>query len=143
MFKEEVKENLLALLNNSHHEWIEKDYYELYIQKVDIDRLTDILMNGVIGDLLRERDEEIKQRERFAEQEGFTPDCSPYFIAFQYKKEKEVAERALYNLAKEFVDMQGYEKWDIAILAKEIVVPDYIKQSEKELAEESGEKKEV
>lgn len=48
----------------------------------------------------------------------------------------EVAERALYNLAKEFVDMQGYEKWDIAILAKEIVVPDYIKQAEKELAEE-------
>lgn len=47
-----------------------------------------------------------------------------------------IAERALYNLAKEFVDMQGYEKWDIAILAKEIVVPDYIKQAEKELAEE-------
>ena len=95
MFKEEVKENLLALLTNSHHEWIEKDYYELYIQKVDIDRLTDILMNGVIGDLLRERDEEIKQRERFAEQEGFTPDCSPYYIALQYKHKMEVAERAL------------------------------------------------
>lgn len=50
----------------------------------------------------------------------------------QLKKTK----RALYNLAKEFVDMQGYEKWDVAILAKEIVVPDYIKQAEKELAEE-------
>ena len=47
------------------------------------------------------------------------------------------AERALYNLAKEFVDMQGYEKWDIAILAKEIVVPDYIKQAEKELTTEN------
>lgn len=47
-----------------------------------------------------------------------------------------VAERALYNLSKEFVDMQGYEKWDISILAKEIVVPDYIKRAEKELAEE-------
>lgn len=55
----------------------------------------------------------------------------------------EVAERALYNLAKEFVDMQGYEKWDIAILAKEIVVPDYIKQAEKELAEENSGKKKI
>lgn len=52
------------------------------------------------------------------------------------KHRAEVTERALYNLAKEFVDMQGYEKWDIAILAKGIVVPDYIKQAEKELSEE-------
>ena len=54
----------------------------------------------------------------------------------EYKHRAEVAERALYNLSKEFVDMQGYEKWDISILAKKIVVPDYIKQAEKELAEE-------
>lgn len=54
----------------------------------------------------------------------------------QAEHRAEVSERALYNLSKEFVDMQGYEKWDIPILAKEIVVPDYIKQAERELAEE-------
>ena len=54
----------------------------------------------------------------------------------EYKHRAEVAERALYNLSKIILDMQGYEKWDISILAKEIVVPDYIKQAEKELAEE-------
>ena len=56
----------------------------------------------------------------------------------QAVRRAEVAERALYNLSKEFVDMQGYEKWDIPILAKEIVVPDYIKQAEKEFAEEKN-----
>lgn len=46
------------------------------------------------------------------------------------------AERALRNRARKYVDLQGYPAWDIAILADEIVVPDDLKQSEKELAED-------
>lgn len=48
----------------------------------------------------------------------------------------EVAERALRNRARKFVDLQGYPTWDIATLADEIVVPDDLKQAEKELTEE-------
>lgn len=59
--------------------------------------IAEALMDDIVGDLLRERDNSIRRQERFAEQEGFTPDCSPYYIAFQYKHKKEVAERALSN----------------------------------------------
>lgn len=55
----------------------------------------------------------------------------------------DVAERALRNRARKYVDLQGYPAWDIAALADEIVVPDDLKQSEKELAEENGGKKKV
>ena len=48
----------------------------------------------------------------------------------------EVAERALRNRARKYVDLQGYTACDIAALADEIVVPDDLKQAEKELAEE-------
>lgn len=55
----------------------------------------------------------------------------------------EVAERALRNRARQYVDLQGYSAWEVAILAAEFVVPNDLKQAEKELAEENGGKKEV
>ena len=45
----------------------------------------------------------------------------------------EVAEKALYNRARKYVDLQGYSSHDIAILAKEFVVPDDLKEAENEL----------
>ena len=58
--------------------------------------------------------------------------------AKEAERRAKVLERALYILAKDLVDMKGYERWDIPVLAKEIVVPDYIELAEKELAEEQG-----
>ena len=48
----------------------------------------------------------------------------------------EVAERALRNRARQYVDLQGYTAWEVAILAAEFVVPNDLKQAEKELAKE-------
>lgn len=48
----------------------------------------------------------------------------------------EVAERALRNRARQYVDLQGYTAWEVTILAAEFVVPNDLKQAEKELAEE-------
>lgn len=86
---------------------------------------TDALIAEMVRDIVK-----------IAREIGVSATAMAVFEAEKAKHRAEVAERALYNLAKEFVDMQGYEKWDIAILAKEIVVPDYIKQAEKELSEE-------
>ena len=48
----------------------------------------------------------------------------------------EVAEKALRNRARQYVDLQGYPTCDVAILAAEFVVPDDLKKAEKELTEE-------
>ena len=48
----------------------------------------------------------------------------------------EVAEMALKKLAYTCLDIQGYQKEEIPILAVEFVVPDYIKLAEEELAED-------
>lgn len=40
-------------------------------------------------DYRKSRSAELARQERFAEEQGFTPDCSPYYIALQYKKRAE------------------------------------------------------
>ena len=40
---------------------------------------------------------DIQNREIFAEKYGFTPDCTPYYIAEQYKYRAEVAEKAFFS----------------------------------------------
>lgn len=45
----------------------------------------------------------------------------------------EVAEKALYNRARKYVDLRGYPSHDIATLAKEFVVPNDLKEAENEL----------
>lgn len=47
-----------------------------------------------------------------------------------------IAERALKKLAYTCLEIQGYQKEEIPTLVGEIVVPDYLKQAEKELSEE-------
>ena len=37
----------------------------------------------------------IRQDLQFAKEEGFTPDCSPYYIALQYKQKAEMLERKI------------------------------------------------
>lgn len=134
MFNEHIKEEIRDLLLIKLQECKLKPYGgAIYGDAAEY--ITDALMDDVVGDLLRERDGEIQYKERFAEQEGFTPDCSPYYIALQYKYQKEVAERALRNRARKYVDLQGCPTWDIAILVGEIVVPNDLKQAEKELSE--------
>lgn len=57
----------------------------------------------------------------------------------EYKHRAEVAERALRNRARQYVDLQGYSAWEVAILAAEFVVPNDLKQAEKELERERKE----
>lgn len=48
-------------------------------------------------------------------------------------KKLKITERALLNRAKMYVDMQGYPSYDVPVLASEIVVPEDLKNAEREL----------
>lgn len=138
MTKEEVKEKIeeivyFQLVNN----YVSPKQYRDTITN----DITKYLMEEVVGNLLRERDDEIKHQERFAEQEGFTPDCSPYYIALQYKYKKEVSERELRVLARKFV-IFAFPNGDWKELIEQLV-SEVKEQAEKELAEEDDGKKEV
>lgn len=52
----------------------------------------------MVKELIEERNAEIARQENFAKKEGFTPDCSPYYIAMQYKHRAEAAEARLKEL---------------------------------------------
>ena len=83
---------------------------------------------------------EVLKRERFAEEHGFTPDCTPYYIAEQYKHRAEVAERALdlcetaYILALNGREHEGISQQ--AIVSDLGVHGFFMEQAEKELSEE-------
>lgn len=47
----------------------------------------------------------------------------------------EVAEKALYNLAKAFVELKGYESFEVSQLAKEITIPEFLQKAEHEIKE--------
>lgn len=51
----------------------------------------------------------------------------------EVKKRLKITERALLNRAKMYVDMQGYPSYDVPVLASEIVVPEDLRNAEKEL----------
>lgn len=123
MFNEHIKEEIRDLLLMKLQECKLKPY-DGAIYGDAAEYIASALMDDVVGDLLRERDGEIEYKERFAEQEGFTPDCSPYYIALQYKHEKEVYKRAINIYKDKYSDIRFFN-FDIAI-----------KQAEKELSEE-------
>lgn len=81
---------------------------------------------------------EVSKQERFAEKYGFTPDCTPYYIAEQYRHRTEVAEYALKQLAI-FAVREGtvnLEKEKEDLLVNDMF-DGWIKQAEKELSEEN------
>lgn len=52
----------------------------------------------------------------------------------------QVLERALYLACKYYLEVQGYQKHDSPILAGEYVMPEIIKEAEKELEEQRNAK---
>ena len=94
MNKEEIEKEIKDLLLMKLQECKLKPY-DGTIYGDAAEYIASALVDSVVGDLLREMEGDIEQKERFAEQEGVTPDCSPYYIALQYKHQKEVAEKAL------------------------------------------------
>lgn len=103
--------------------------------------IADALIEAGIGDVKEVNCEltriEVLKRERFAEEHGFTPDCTPYYIAEQYKHRAEVAERALKNLAQFCAKgARCYLQSDEDVKERERELYDeWIKQAEKELSE--------
>ena len=58
-------------------------------------------LKHIVKELMEEHNAEIERQENFAKQQGFTPDCSPYYIALQYRKRAEAAEEKLKENNKE------------------------------------------
>ena len=50
--------------------------------------------------------------------------------------ELEKYKRALYILAKVFVELKGYEPFEVSQLAKEITIPEFLQEAEREIEEE-------
>lgn len=132
MNNEELKKKIVDIA--LHAEWTDMFGDHNSIGKYAANAIADALIAAGIGDVKSLEISDASKEQSSINYYCEMRECKDKCRAAEHRAE--VAERALYNLAKEFVDMQGYEKWDIAILAKEIVVPDYIKQAEKELAEE-------
>lgn len=97
----------------------------------------------IVQEVKRLRDHErgeIQNQEKFAKDHGFTPDCTPYYIAEQYKHRAEVAERALdlcetaYILALNGREHEGISQQ--AIVSDLGVHGFFMEQAEKDLSEE-------
>ena len=74
-------------------------YCSLYKEREDLIETTKYgKLKHIVKELIEERNAEIERQENFAKQEGFTPDCSPYYIAMQYKHRAEAAEARLKEL---------------------------------------------
>lgn len=99
MNNDELKKKIMETLKNTvinydcGHAIRAKNFYAERV----FERFTDALIEAGIGDVKEVNCEltriEVLKRERFAEEHGFTPDCTPYYIAEQYKHRAEVAER--------------------------------------------------
>lgn len=103
MTNEELKEKIISLLGNSYDEWIsiQETTIDIWNFKnnipreklfISFDKIADTLIAaGLIfkKDYRKSRRAELARQERFAKEQGFTPDCSPYYIALQYKKRAE------------------------------------------------------
>lgn len=90
MTNDELKLEIISLIRDSADEWTGKDsegHSMIYLGKI-----ADVLISeGLIfkKDYRKSRSAELARQEQFAEEQGFTPDCSPYYIALQYKKRAE------------------------------------------------------
>lgn len=99
MNNDELKKKIVDILSDNIR-WV--PYYFIsrgIVYEDDLKNIADALIEAGIGDVKEVNCEltriEVLKRERFAEEHGFTPDCTPYYIAEQYKHHAEVAERAL------------------------------------------------
>lgn len=88
------------------------------------DKIADALIAAGIGDVKAVR--EI----------GASAAAMAVFEAAKAKHRAEVTERALHIVAREVMRRRGYADYEIEHLAKEIYIPEVMKQAEKELAEE-------
>lgn len=117
MSRDELKEKLIAVLQEGSARggirrtcsYEEKRYGTILITvmqgvtevKIDFGAFADALIEaGVVfkRDYRKSRSSEIQRQERFAVENGFTPDCSPYYIAAQYKKRVEALESEITSL---------------------------------------------
>lgn len=162
MNNDELKKKIVDIL---HRDFIAREVTPVYIgedgeEKIMPQRLcnvfnnlteqalipyfADALIEAGIGDVKEVNCEltriEVLKRERFAEEHGFTPDCTPYYIAEQYKHRAEVAERALdlcetaYILALNGREHEGISQQ--AIVSDLGVHGFFMEQAEKELSAE-------
>lgn len=136
MNNDELKKKIVGIVSNILLSKIMKGKYIL--KDGDIERIADALIAAGIGDVKEVNREltriEVLKRERFAEEHGFTPDCTPYYIAEQYKHRAGVAERALEKACECIANtFNPYGKRDFF---KQSYVKEYKYQAEKELSEE-------
>lgn len=99
MNNDELKKKIVETLKNTvinydcGHAIRAKNFYAERV----FERFTDALIDAGIGDVKEAKREftriEVLKQERFAEKHGFTPDCSPYYIAERYKYRAKVVER--------------------------------------------------
>ena len=144
MTNEELKKQiigiLLPIIKSDKISCNEENACERCWFPCEINRETDKLADALIAaglifkkDYRKSLSAELARQERFAEEQGFTPDCSPYYIALQYKQRLSEAEywKSVYDLAL-----------NIAFTREERAY--FCKKAEEELnKEESGEKKEI
>lgn len=141
MTNEELKEKIVDLLVNCKSQECAVEYCATcegnpYIENCREKEQADALIAaGLIfkKDYRKSRSAELARQERFAAEQGFTPDCSPYYIALQYKQRLSEAEywKSVYDLAL-----------NIAFTGEERAY--FCKKAEEELnKKESGEKKEI
>ena len=97
MTNEELKEKIVDILVNCKSKECAVEYCATcegnpYIEHCREKEQADTLIGaGLIfkKDYRKSRSAELARQEQFAEEQGFTPDCSPYYIALQYKKRAE------------------------------------------------------
>ena len=90
MTNDELKLEIISLIRDSKDKWTGEDsegHTMIYLGKI----ADTLIAAGLIfkKDYRKSRSVELARQERFAEEQGFTPDCSPYYIALQYKKRAE------------------------------------------------------
>lgn len=91
---------------------LQNDNYTLYAAK----RIEELeAENDTLSKTAKRIEKEIKKQEAFAEEMGFAPDASPYYIARKYKEKFEYAMKELAEARKEtFMEIMemlrfGYE----------------------------------
>lgn len=120
-------------------------YYKVVVTEKDIDRLVEALTKNDIGYIadLKVSEEtlrtcanqfkgwwnEQKQRAEVAEQER---DLYKRKIELMEGTDK-IKDRALYLLAKAFVELKGYQPFEVAQLAKEFTIPEFLQQAKCEI----------
>ena len=115
--------------------------------------IANALIEAGIGDLKEAEykiiSAEVSKQERFAEKHGFTPDCTPYYIAEQYKHRAAVAERKakyidnafhsqMLKIALDHEYAKKFVKFTTGTIMKiyEEAIEKAVEQAEKELSEE-------